>query len=446
MRNPLSKKIIGIEPSGIRKFFDIVSEMPDAISLGVGEPDFDTPWNVREEGIYTLEKGRTFYTSNAGLKELREEISRYVNRKYDLHYDPMHEIFVTVGGSEAIDVALRCMTDPGDEVLIPQPSYVSYLPCAVMADAVPVPIELKAENDFKLTKEQLLSSITEKTKILVLPYPNNPTGAIMTKEELESLMDTKWAGKNIVYYDEVDSTNLRIKQLGDEGAPEGTLAVADRQTAGRGRRGRSWDSPAGESISMSILLRPQITPNQAPMLTLVMACSVAEGIMDCKDVCGEQQIQIKWPNDIIIHGKKLVGILTEMSTQIDYINHVTVGVGINVNLTDFPEEIREHATSLRLECGHKVKRAPLIAAIMKRLEENYALFMETGDLSQLMEKYSELLVNKDRDVMILGAKEQYVAHALGINKTGELIVRKEDGTIEEVYAGEVSVRGVYGYV
>ena len=151
-------------------------------------------------------------------------------------------------------------------------------------------------------------------------------------------------------------------------------------------------------------------------------------------------------HDNIIHGKKLVGILTEMSTQIDYINHVTVGVGINVNLTDFPEEIREHATSLRLECGHKVKRAPLIAAIMKRLEENYALFMETGDLSQLMEKYSELLVNKDRDVMILGAKEQYVAHALGINKTGELIVRKEDGTIEEVYAGEVSVRGVYGYV
>ena len=188
MRNPLSKKIIGIEPSGIRKFFDIVSEMPDAISLGVGEPDFDTPWRIREEGIFSLEKGRTFYTSNAGLKELREEISRYVNRKYDLHYDPLHEIFVTVGGSEAIDVALRCMTDPGDEVLIPQPSYVSYLPCAVMADAVPVPIELKAENDFKLTKEQLLNSITDKTKILVLPYPNNPTGAIMTKEELEELI------------------------------------------------------------------------------------------------------------------------------------------------------------------------------------------------------------------------------------------------------------------
>lgn len=188
MRNALSKKIIDIEPSGIRKFFDIVSEMPDAISLGVGEPDFDTPWNIREEGIYSLEKGRTFYTSNAGLKDLREEISRYVDRKYHLRYDAVHEIFVTVGGSEAIDVALRCMVDPGDEVLIPQPSYVSYLPCAVMADAVPVVIELKAENEFKLTKEQLLESITEKTKILVLPFPNNPTGAIMSREELAELV------------------------------------------------------------------------------------------------------------------------------------------------------------------------------------------------------------------------------------------------------------------
>ncbi|MBO5459627.1 MAG: aminotransferase class I/II-fold pyridoxal phosphate-dependent enzyme [Lachnospira sp.] len=188
MRNALSQKIIDIEPSGIRKFFDIVSEMPDAISLGVGEPDFDTPWNIREEGIYSLEKGRTFYTSNAGLKELREEISRYLDRKYRLQYDAMKEIFVTVGGSEAIDVALRCMVDPGDEVLIPQPSYVSYLPCAVMADAVPVIIELKAENEFKLTKEQLLENITDKTKILVLPFPNNPTGAIMTREELAELV------------------------------------------------------------------------------------------------------------------------------------------------------------------------------------------------------------------------------------------------------------------
>lgn len=188
MRNAISKKIEGIQPSGIRKFFDVVSEMPDAISLGVGEPDFDTPYSVREEGIYALEKGRTFYTSNAGLKELREEISRYLKRKYSLDYDANNEIMVTVGGSEAIDVALRCMVDPGDEVLIPTPCYVSYLPCAIMADAVPKVIELKAENQFKLTRQELIDSITDKTKILILAFPNNPTGAIMTKEELEELV------------------------------------------------------------------------------------------------------------------------------------------------------------------------------------------------------------------------------------------------------------------
>ena len=188
MRNAISKKIEGIQPSGIRKFFDVVSEMPDAISLGVGEPDFDTPYSVREEGIYALEKGRTFYTSNAGLKELREEISRYLMRKYSLDYDADNEIMVTVGGSEAIDVALRCMIDPGDEVLIPTPCYVSYLPCAVMADAVPKMIELKAENQFKLTRQELIDSITDKTKILMLAFPNNPTGAIMTREELEELV------------------------------------------------------------------------------------------------------------------------------------------------------------------------------------------------------------------------------------------------------------------
>ena len=188
MRNAISKKIEGIQPSGIRKFFDVVREMPDAISLGVGEPDFDTPYSVREEGIYALEKGRTFYTSNAGLKELRQEISRYLMRKYSLDYDADNEIMVTVGGSEAIDVALRCMVDPGDEVLIPTPCYVSYLPCAIMADAVPKVIELKAENQFKLTRQELIDSITDKTKILILAFPNNPTGAIMTKEELEELV------------------------------------------------------------------------------------------------------------------------------------------------------------------------------------------------------------------------------------------------------------------
>lgn len=184
MRNPLSKTITGIQPSGIRKFFDIVSEMKDAISLGVGEPDFDTPWHIREEGIYSLEKGRTFYTSNSGLKELRTEICNYLHRRQQLQYDPNHETIVTIGGSEAIDISLRAMLDPGDEVLIPQPSYVSYLPCVTLAGGKPVVIELKEEDDFRLTGEKLLAAITDKTKILILPFPNNPTGAIMEYEDL----------------------------------------------------------------------------------------------------------------------------------------------------------------------------------------------------------------------------------------------------------------------
>ena len=187
MRDPLNKKVGDIKPSGIRKFFDIVSEMKDAISLGVGEPDFDTPWHIRDEGIYSLEKGRTFYTSNAGLKELKEEISKYLKRKIDTHYDPADEIMVTVGGSEGIDAALRAMIDEGDEVLIPQPCYVSYDPCTVLAGGVPVPINLKAENDFRLTKEELEEAITDKTKVLILPFPNNPTGAVMEKKDLEEI-------------------------------------------------------------------------------------------------------------------------------------------------------------------------------------------------------------------------------------------------------------------
>ncbi len=188
MRNPLSDKAVQIQPSGIRKFFDIVSEMKDAISLGVGEPDFDTSWRIREEGIYSLEKGRTFYTSNAGLKELREEICVYLKRKYHLEYQ-FEQVLVTVGGSEAIDLALRAMINPGEEVIIPQPSYVSYLPCAVLADAKPVIVNLKAENEFKLTAQELLDAITEKTKVLILPFPNNPTGAIMNRDELMAIAD-----------------------------------------------------------------------------------------------------------------------------------------------------------------------------------------------------------------------------------------------------------------
>lgn len=187
MRNPLNKKVESIKPSGIRKFFDIVSEMKDAISLGVGEPDFDTPWHVREEGIYSLEKGRTFYTSNAGLKDLKGEISAYVKRKLGVVYDADNEVFVTVGGSEGIDMALRAMLDPGDEVLIPQPCYVSYDPCTVLAGGVPVYINLKAENDFRLTAAELEEAITDKTKLLILPFPNNPTGAVLERKDLEEI-------------------------------------------------------------------------------------------------------------------------------------------------------------------------------------------------------------------------------------------------------------------
>ena len=187
MRNPLSDQVVELKPSGIRKFFDIVSEMKDAISLGVGEPDFDTPWHIRDEGIYSLEKGRTFYTSNSGLKELKMEICNYLKRRQNVEYNYKNEVLVTVGGSEAIDIGLRAMINPGDEVLIPQPSYVSYEPCAILAGAKPVVINLKAENEFRLTAQELLDAITDKTKILILPFPNNPTGAIMEKADLEAI-------------------------------------------------------------------------------------------------------------------------------------------------------------------------------------------------------------------------------------------------------------------
>ncbi len=189
MRNPLSERVVEIPFSGIRKFFDIAAEMKDVISLGVGEPDFDTPWHIRDEGIYSLEKGKTAYTSNAGLKELKVEIAKYLERRFQVSYDYDTEMMITVGGSEAIDMAMRAMLDPGDEVLVPQPSYVSYVPCAVLANGTPVIIELKEENEFRLTSEELEAAITPKTKLLVLPFPNNPTGAIMEKEDLEAIAE-----------------------------------------------------------------------------------------------------------------------------------------------------------------------------------------------------------------------------------------------------------------
>ncbi|MBO6206645.1 MAG: aminotransferase class I/II-fold pyridoxal phosphate-dependent enzyme [Lachnospiraceae bacterium] len=205
MRNPLCEKVVNIKPSGIRKFFDIASEMKDAISLGVGEPDFDTPWHIRDEGIYSLEQGRTFYTSNAGLKDLKVEIARYLKRRIGVEYDYNHEIMVTVGGSEGIDIALRAMIDPGDEVLIPQPSYVSYEPCAILTGAKPVIIELKAENEFRLTAQEVRDACTDKTKVLVLPFPNNPTGAIMERADLEAIAEVIEEKDLFVISDEIYS-------------------------------------------------------------------------------------------------------------------------------------------------------------------------------------------------------------------------------------------------
>lgn len=229
MRNFLSDKVINIKPSGIRKFFDIVHEMQDAISLGVGEPDFDTPWFIRDEGIYSLERGKTFYTSNAGLKDLRTEISNYIKRTQGINYDPEKEIVVTVGGSEAIDIGLRAVINPDDEVIIPQPSYVSYEPCAVLADAKPVIINLKAENEFRLKPDELLNAITDKTKVLILPYPNNPTGAIMEKEDLEKIAKIVIEKDLLVISDEIYSAltykDKHISIAAIDGMQERTILI-----------------------------------------------------------------------------------------------------------------------------------------------------------------------------------------------------------------------------
>ncbi len=267
---------------------------------------------------------------------------------------------------------------------------------------------------------------------------------ILSKAEIESQLRTKWAGRPVVYYDEIDSTNTRAKELGDKGehGNHGTLFVADRQVAGKGRRGRAWESPSGSSISMTILLHPDMMPNKASELTLIMALAVEEGV---EKVTGLKP-GIKWPNDIILSGKKICGILTEMSAEIDYINYVVIGVGINVNMDSFPEEIEKVATSLKIETGDEVKRADLVAAIMESFEKFYEIFMETQDLTGVMDHYNGLLLNKDQKVRVLEPGHEYEAMALGINSSGELIVRLEDGEEREVYAGEVSVRGVYGYV
>jgi len=265
---------------------------------------------------------------------------------------------------------------------------------------------------------------------------------ILSKEEIVSHMDTRWAGQNVSFYDETDSTNTRAKAAGETGGSHGALFVADQQNAGKGRRGRTWQSPPGSSIYMSLLLRPKFDPAKAPMLTLLMAYSVAMALKEEEEI----QARIKWPNDLVLNKKKICGILTEMSAEIDYINYVVIGVGINANMESFPEEIRETATSLRLESGEQIRRAGLIAAVMKKFEEYYEQFCLTGDLSFLLDGYNQILVNRDRQVCVLEPGAQYHATALGINEKGELLVRREDGSLSQVFAGEVSVRGIYGYV
>lgn len=264
---------------------------------------------------------------------------------------------------------------------------------------------------------------------------------ITTEEELSSQMDTRWAGQELHYFQEIDSTNLEAKRLGEQNTPHGTIVIAEKQTAGRGRRGKGWESPSGSSIYMTILLRPELEPTHAPMLTLVMAMAVTKAIQQETEL----EAKIKWPNDVVVNGKKVVGILTEMSTEIDYINHVVIGVGINVNTQKFPEEISATATSLALEKGKQMRRSPLIVSVMQQFETYYERFIQSKDLAFLMEEYNHLLVNCNREVKVLG-KESYTGIARGINTKGELLVERENGETEVVFAGEVSVRGIYGYV
>ncbi|MBQ9886670.1 MAG: biotin--[Lachnospiraceae bacterium] len=265
---------------------------------------------------------------------------------------------------------------------------------------------------------------------------------ILSADEIKGALEGSRIGKELYYYPKTDSTNIRIKELADGGALGGTLAVADMQTFGKGRRGRQWFSPPGTGIWMSVLLRPRFEPGSASMLTLVAAMAVAGAI---KEVSGLDAL-IKWPNDIVVNKKKVCGILTEMSIESDYINYIICGIGINVNHDSFPEDIKNTATSLAIEKGEKICRAELIASVWKHFENYYDRFLQTEDMSQLMDEYNSLLVNKDSEVRVLDPKGEWSGRAYGINAEGSLLVEKEDGSLAKVYSGEVSVRGIYGYV
>ena len=265
---------------------------------------------------------------------------------------------------------------------------------------------------------------------------------VMTEEELQSCRKTKWAGQEIAYFDEIDSTNIKAKELAEQGYPNGTLVVADQQVSGRGRRGRSWESPSGTGIFMTLMLKPEINPNNASMLTLVAALAVAKAI---KDVTG-LEAQIKWPNDIVINGKKICGILTEMSAQFDYINHIVIGIGINVHNEVFSDEIAHMASSLLLESqGKKFRRAEIIEKVLEYFEEYYEIYLETEDLTALTGEYNKILVNMNKPVRVLDPKDEFEGKAMGITAKGELIVDTWESR-KLVSSGEVSVRGIYGYV
>lgn len=271
----------------------------------------------------------------------------------------------------------------------------------------------------------------------LVEYPD-----LITYSEIKSVLTTQWAGHQLYYFNTVDSTNTKAKQLADEGASHGTLVVSNMQTGGKGRRGRMWESPANTGIWMTLVLKPNMNPTNASMITLVMALAVTKA---CNEITNTK-CYIKWPNDIILKNKKICGILTEMSAEMDYINHIVVGVGINANIESFPEELKEKATSIRIENGEKIKRAQLINRIMLHFEEEYNLFIENNDLSMQLDLYNSLLVNRNKEVVVLEPAKDYSGIARGINCKGELLVEKEDGELVHVYAGEVSVRGLYGYV
>lgn len=264
---------------------------------------------------------------------------------------------------------------------------------------------------------------------------------VVLAEEIQSILKTRWAAREICYLKTVDSTNRYAKKKAEEGAPHGALVVAEEQTQGKGRMGRNWSDPAGQNIAMTLILRPAIQPQSASMVTLVAGLSVARAL---KTLCG-LDVKIKWPNDVVAGGRKLCGILSEMSAEMSGIHYLVIGIGINVNTEHFPEELRDKATSLYLETGEKMQRARIIAACMEYFEEDFSLFEKTMDLSLLKDQYEALLINKDEKVKVLERDASYVGIAKGIDREGELLVEKEDGSLTRVYAGEVSVRGVYGY-